>query len=136
MPCYRCLVALVLAVFGASSSSAAPAGGKSRLPYWHAPCGSNTDSQPVDPRNAEEEVRASMTSLRIQHELMMNDYLGRDYEFLYERVRIGVHEHQYIPNWLPGKKDVHHVRKLKHFKPQLVRISWFCLGALEGSVAD
>jgi len=42
----------------------------------------------------------------------MNDYLFRDYEYLYERVRIGVDDHQYIPNWIPGKKDVNLIRKL------------------------
>lgn len=93
---------------------------KTDVPYWYVPCGSSEDYELIDPRNIDEEIISSLRNLRIQHELLMNDYLSKDYEFLYERVRIGVHEHQYIPNWLPGKKDVHTVKRLKHFKPQMV----------------
>ena len=119
------ITAVVIGVVVSCTSAAPPAASrqpspKPEVPYWYIPCGSNDDISVVDPRNIDEEIRSSLKSLRIQHELMMNDYLSRDYEFLYERVRIGVHEHQYIPNWLPGKKDAHLVKKLKNLTPQMV----------------
>ncbi|XP_014206700.1 uncharacterized protein LOC106638162 [Copidosoma floridanum] len=125
LPTLVVVVAVVVSrAIGAPSSTKKPVElkpPKSVVPYWHMPCGaSNEVAEPVDPRNPEEEISESLRSLRIQHELMMTDYLSRDYEFLYERVRIGVHEHQYIPNWLPGKKDVHLVKRLRHGKPQLI----------------
>jgi len=43
---------------------------------------------------------------------MMNDYLKRDYEYLYEKVSFGVDDDQYIPNWIPGQKDVNLIKKL------------------------
>ncbi|XP_058792496.1 uncharacterized protein LOC131664972 [Phymastichus coffea] len=108
-----CVVAAAVPVNLAMSRTA--------VPYWHVPCGSLEDyEQLIDTRNVDEEMSSSLKNLRIQHELLMNDYLSKDYEFLYERVRIGVHEHQYIPNWLPGKKDVHVIKRLKHFKPRMI----------------
>ncbi|OXU31806.1 hypothetical protein TSAR_005819 [Trichomalopsis sarcophagae] len=121
-----CFVVSVIVVVVLSCTSAAPTPTaftkpeKSRVPFWHMPCGGDNEVDILDPKNLDEEITANLKKLRIQHGLMMNDYLSRDYEFLYERVRIGVHEHQYIPNWLPGKKDVHTVRRLKHASPQLI----------------
>lgn len=100
-------------------------GGKSKIPYWHRPCGRAVIADVVNLKNVFEEMKASLKNLKMQHELMMNDYLSRDYEFLYERVRIGVEEHQYIPNWLPGKKDVHAVKKLAHTRPHVVSTNIF-----------
>lgn len=122
------VVVSVIVVVVLSCTSAAPTSTsfnkpeKSRVPFWHMPCGGDNDVDVLDPNNLDEEITANLKKLRIQHGLMMNDYLSRDYEFLYERVRIGVHEHQYIPNWLPGKKDVHTVRRLKHASSQMVSI--------------
>ncbi|XP_011499721.1 PREDICTED: uncharacterized protein LOC105363669 [Ceratosolen solmsi marchali] len=114
------IVSAVLVAARVPIALSAPFYSKSPVPYWHLPCGDNGERDYADPRDLDEEIRTSLKNLRIQHELMLNDYLSKDYEFLYESVRIGVHEHQYIPNWLPGKKDVHSVKKLAHIKPQLL----------------
>ncbi|KYQ48278.1 hypothetical protein ALC60_12606 [Trachymyrmex zeteki] len=81
------------------------------IPTWHLPCG-ELNLRAVPLKNLEEEMKTSLKNLRLQHQLTMYDYLNRDYEYLYERVRIGVDDHQYIPNWVPGKKDVNLIRKL------------------------
>jgi hypothetical protein len=107
---------------------------KSPVPYWHLPCGDVEERDPTEPRDLDEDIRISLRNLRIQHELMLSDYLSKDYEFLYERVRIGVHEHQYIPNWLPGKKDVHAVKKLTHVKPQMVSMPRPCTSRFDCSI--
>lgn len=65
-------------------------------------------------------MKTSLENLRLQHQLTMNDYLNRDYEYLYERVRIGVDDHQYIPNWVPGQKDVNLIRKLANAHTPMV----------------
>ncbi|KAJ8688083.1 hypothetical protein QAD02_023878 [Eretmocerus hayati] len=113
------ICALVMQVLMRTVLSA-PVGAKSEVPYWHSPCGCNNEVVPVDPGDSDDGISTSLRTLRIQHELLMNDYLSRDYEFLYERVRIGVHEHQYVPNWLPSKRDAHSIRKLKNHKPQMI----------------
>lgn len=95
---------------------------RSLLPFWHLPCGQVIESEISNDDNLIEGLKSVLISLKLQHELTMNDYLSRDYEFLYERVRIGVHEHQYIPNWVPGKKDVHIVKKIAGKNPQTVSI--------------
>lgn len=100
-----CLISAVIAV-----ALAAPRISGS-MPTWHIPCG-ELSSAAVSLKNLEEEMKTSLANLRLQHQLTMNDYLNRDYEYLYERVRIGVDDHQYIPNWVPGKKDVNLIRKL------------------------
>ncbi|XP_011687678.1 PREDICTED: uncharacterized protein LOC105449917 [Wasmannia auropunctata] len=100
-----CLISAVIAV-----ALAAPRISGS-MPTWHIPCG-EPSSPAVSLKNLEEEMKTSLANLRLQHQLTMNDYLNRDYEYLYERVRIGVDDHQYIPNWVPGKKDVNLIRKL------------------------
>ncbi|XP_012281342.1 uncharacterized protein LOC105700245 [Orussus abietinus] len=103
-------------------TSAAPR--KTRSPGnevpWHLPCGEVLDNEPIPAENLDEEVKNSLGNLRLQHQLTMNDYLTRDYELLYERVSIGVDQHQYIPNWVPGKKDVSHVRKLAKASPRTI----------------
>lgn len=100
-----CLISTIFAVaFAAPRLSGS-------TPTWHLPCG-ELNLQAVPLKNLEEEMKTSLENLRLQHQLTMNDYLNRDYEYLYERVRIGVDDHQYIPNWVPGKKDVYLIRKL------------------------
>ena len=100
--------------------TAAPRRSKRSIPLWYKPCGELQENEVSSPGNEEEELRASLDSIKLQHQLTMNDYLNSDYDFLYERVRIGVHEHQYIPNWVPGKKDVNTVRKLAKRNSQSV----------------
>lgn len=100
--------------------TAAPRRTKRSTPLWHKPCGQLQEIEVSSAGNEEEEMRATLESIKLQHQLTMNDYLNSDYDFLYERVRIGVHEHQYIPNWVPGKKDVNAVRKLAKEKSQTV----------------
>ncbi|XP_011878736.1 PREDICTED: uncharacterized protein LOC105568011 [Vollenhovia emeryi] len=100
-----CLISVVFAVtFAAPRISGS-------IPSWHLPCG-ELNLQAVPLKNLEDEMKSSLENLSLQHQLTMSDYLNRDYEYLYERVRIGVDDHQYIPNWVPGKKDVNLVRKL------------------------
>lgn len=101
-------------------SGAPRRGARSAMPTWYLPCGEDMETEAPSIVNLEEEVRASIQSLRLQHQLTMNDYLNRDYEYLYERVRIGVHEHQYIPNWVPGKKDVNMIKRLANANAQTV----------------
>ncbi|OAD54613.1 hypothetical protein WN48_06501 [Eufriesea mexicana] len=101
--------------------SAAPRrSGKLAQPMWYLPCGENLDTDPMPFVNVEEEVSNSIQELRIQHKLTMNHYLNQDYDYLYERVRIGVHEHQYIPNWVPGKKDVSAIKRLTKASPRTI----------------
>lgn len=109
-------VYLISAVF--TVAFAAPSISKS-TPMWHLPCG-EPNLQAVPFENFEEEIKTILEDLRLQHQLTMNDYLNRDYEYLYERVRIGVDDHQYIPNWVPGKKDVNFIRKLANEDTQMV----------------
>ncbi|KAK0078069.1 hypothetical protein PV325_003091 [Microctonus aethiopoides] len=85
---------------------------KSFVPFWHLPCGEEIKFDDDIVINDQENIRESLESIKIQQQLTLTDYLNRDYEYLYERVRIGVHEHQYIPNWVPGKKEVLAVRRL------------------------
>ncbi|XP_071556208.1 uncharacterized protein [Temnothorax nylanderi] len=101
-------VCLISAIFAVTFAAPRISGS---VPTWHLPCG-ELDYQTVPLKNLENEMKSSLENLKLQHQLTMNDYLNRDYEYLYERVRIGVDDHQYIPNWVPGKKDVNLVRKL------------------------
>ena len=108
-------------------------------PYWYKPCGNDTgssDHRQIDGaqlRDVNEEIGSSLKNLRIQHELMLNDYLSRDYEFLYERAKHGIHKHQYIPNWLPGKRETHAVKRLQNTKPEFVSFTYllFFFGILK-----
>ena len=93
---------------------------RSLTPTWHLPCGEILEAEVPTSDKLDEEIRASLESIKLQHQLTMNDYLNRDYDYLYESVRIGVHEHQYIPNWVPGKKDVNSVKNLVQKSEQTV----------------
>ncbi|XP_078049403.1 uncharacterized protein LOC144476392 [Augochlora pura] len=93
---------------------------RSTVPSWHLPCGEVIEMEAATIENIEEEVMSSLESLRLQHQLTIEEYLCRDYEYLYERVRIGVHDHQYIPNWVPGKRDVNIIKRLVNAKPQMI----------------
>ncbi|XP_034946578.1 uncharacterized protein [Chelonus insularis] len=88
------------------------------VPFWHLPCGEVIRPEPSDV--SDEEIKSRLESIKLQHQLTLNDYLNRDYGFLYERVRIGVHHHQYIPNWIPGKEEVNSVRALRGESMQLI----------------
>ncbi|KAK2584104.1 hypothetical protein KPH14_006546 [Odynerus spinipes] len=85
---------------------------------WHLPCGEVIELGSYE--DSEQELKSILNSLKLQHQLTLQDYLNRDYEYLYDRVRIGVHEHQYIPNWVPGKKDSGRIRKLSKSSPQTI----------------
>ncbi|XP_012528324.1 uncharacterized protein LOC105832163 [Monomorium pharaonis] len=97
---------------------AAPSTSRS-MPMWHLPCG-ELNMQVVPFENLNEEINTIFENLRLQHQLTMNDYLNRDYKYLYERVRIGVDDHQYIPNWVPGQKDVNLVKKLTNANTEMI----------------
>lgn len=91
-------------------------------PTWHLPCGNHVKiSNHV---NSEEEASTQNTNIKsdikmveIQYQLTLKNYLLQDFEYLYEKVQIGVNEHQYIPSWIPGKKDVNAIIRLN--KPTL-----------------
>lgn len=109
-------VCLISAIFAVTFAAPRISGS---IPTWHLPCG-ELNLQVVPLKNLEEEMKISLDNLRLQHQLTMNDYLIRDYEYLYERVRIGVDDHQYIPSWVPGQKDVNLIRKLTNANAQMV----------------
>ncbi|XP_054005215.1 uncharacterized protein LOC128890589 [Hylaeus anthracinus] len=91
------------------------------LPMWHHPCGDGSvEIDGASMANLREEARISLERLMLQHQMTMYDYLNRDYDYLYESVRIGVHDHQYIPNWIPGKKDVSMIKRLADRKQQTI----------------
>lgn len=108
-----CLISAIFAV-----AFAAPSISRS-TPTWHLPCG-QLNLQAVPLENLDEEMKTILENLKLQHQLTMNDYLNRDYKYLYERVRIGVDDHQYIPNWVPSQKDVNLIRKLANANNQMV----------------
>ncbi|CAK9830580.1 hypothetical protein ANTRET_LOCUS7729 [Anthophora retusa] len=112
--CSYLLISIIVVVSGAPRRNA-----RSTTPTWYIPCGEEIEIE-ASSVNVEEEVRISIESLKLQHQLTMDDYLNRDYEYLYERVRIGVHEHQYIPNWVPSKKDVSSIKKLTNSTAQTI----------------
>lgn len=87
-------------------------------PLWHLPCGEVIEQDSYE--DSQQDLGSILSDLSLQHQIMLQDYLNRDYEYLYDRVRIGVHEHQYIPNWVPGKKDSNHIRKLSKSSQQTV----------------
>lgn len=112
-------VCLVSAIF-ALTSAAPKRISRSTVPIWHMPCGEGSDLEITSSEHLEEDIKSNFEILRLQHQLTMNDYLNRDYEYLYERVRIGIRDHQYIPNWVPGKKDTNLVRRLADANSQTV----------------
>ncbi|XP_012344449.1 uncharacterized protein LOC105736004 [Apis florea] len=85
---------------------------KSSIPTWYLPCGEILE---IDESNEEAstdvDVKLYVQRLKIQHNLTLSNYLLQDYDYLYEKVRIGVNEHQYIPNWVPGKKDANAMKR-------------------------
>ena len=94
---------------------------------WYLPCGEEQGEE-IEVPSLDEEITGNVQNLtienlRLQHQLTMNDYLNRDYEYLYEDVRIGVEEYQYIPNWVPGKEDVNKIKKLVNTSPQTVSVT-------------
>lgn len=101
---------------------------RSNLPMWHLPCGEELEMDDYLDTNIEQETSNSIQNLRLQHELTINDYLSRDYEYLYENVRIGVEEYQYIPNWVPGEKDTHMIKNLANTNSQTVSLISHILG--------
>lgn len=102
------LISAVLAVASAAPRRTV----RSAVPMWHLPCGVELDVEIASWENFDKEVKDSLDSLRIQHGLTMNDYLSRDYNYLYERVHRGVDDHQYIPDWLPDRKEREIVKRL------------------------
>ncbi|XP_043267845.1 uncharacterized protein [Venturia canescens] len=118
---FKCFIATVTIVALTSIVSAAPNRAKRSLtPSWHLPCGDVLESETASLGNTEDDVKASLESIKLQHQLTMNDYLNRDYEYLYEAVRFSIQDHQYIPNWIPGKKDVNMLKNLSQQRPQTI----------------
>lgn len=87
---------------------------------WYRPCGEDIDTAVASLESFEEEANISLESLKLQYRLTMNDYLVRDYNYLYEQVHFGLDKRQYIPNWLPGKRDVELVKNLTNADSQTV----------------
>lgn len=107
----------LIAILLVSGSSAAPRRSRrSSVPAWHKPCGEDLDTSVITntDENFDEAAADGLRSIALQHQLTLTNYLNSDYEFLYERVRLGVQKHQYIPNWIPGKKDVAAVKRLQN----------------------
>lgn len=103
-------------------ASAAPRVRRSSKPMWHSPCGNNNndDVEVASWEDLEEEMVNSLKWLKLQHQLLMGDYLSRDYNYLYETVDFSLKKKQYIPNWLPDEEDVGLVRRLVNANPQTV----------------
>lgn len=100
---------------------------KSSIPIWYLPCGEILEideSIEQEEASTDVDVKLYVQRLKIQHNLTLSNYLLQDYDYLYEKVRIGVNEHQYIPNWVPGKKDANAMkRRIKStLSPQTVSV--------------
>lgn len=106
---------LLISILAVASGAPKTRFTKSSTPTWYLPCGENLeiDVNSEEEANANIDVKPYIQKIQIQHKLTLNEYLRQDYEYLYEKVRIGVNEHQYIPNWVPGKKDVNAIRRIK-----------------------
>ncbi|EFN79199.1 uncharacterized protein LOC105188021 [Harpegnathos saltator] len=113
-------VCLISAAVFVAVSAAPKRVTRSTVPTWHVPCGEDYDVEVASWEVLEEETMNSLESLRLQHQLLMGDYLSRDYNYLYERVDFSVKKKQYIPNWLPDKKDVDLVKRLANASPQTI----------------
>lgn len=100
--------------------SAAPRIRRSTVPMWHLPCGDDDDIEVASWEDLEEEMVNSLKRLKLQHQLLMGDYLSRDYNYLYEKVDFSVKKKQYVPNWLPDEEDVDLVKRLADANPQTV----------------
>ncbi|CAD6245368.1 GSCOCG00013668001-RA-CDS, partial [Cotesia congregata] len=82
-----------------------------QLPFWNVPCGEPVTDNVIT-GVSEQEIEASLERIKNQHQNALSDYLHHDYEYLYENVKVGPKEHQFIPNWVPGKKEVRIVKSL------------------------
>ncbi|XP_053598027.1 uncharacterized protein LOC103572836 [Microplitis demolitor] len=90
-----------------------------QLPFWHIPCGEPVTENAMN-SVSEQDIELSLERIKTQHQNALSDYLHHDYEYLYEHVKVGPAEHQYIPNWVPGKKEVHIVKRLTGKSPQTI----------------
>lgn len=111
-----CLISTAVLVV----ASAAPRIIRSAVPKWHYPCGRDYDVEEASWEDLEDEMAISLRKIRMQHQLLMGDYLSRDYNYLYERIDFSLKKKQYIPNWLPDERDVDLVRGLANANPQTV----------------
>lgn len=102
-----CLISVILAV-----ASAAPSRLFKRVPMWYLPCGQFEYEDVNSLEESEEEISTRLDRIKVQYRLTLDNYLEQNYGSLYKKVRIGVLDHQYIPNWVPGRADVNTVRKL------------------------
>lgn len=80
--------------------------------------------------SSEENIKFNLENLKLQHRLTMNNYLNQDYDYLYEGVSITLYDYQYIPNWLPDKKDTNLVRRLANTNSQMVSLIIELIAAL------
>lgn len=110
-----CLISIILAV-----TSAAPSRLFRRVPMWYLPCGQFEYEEVNSLEESEEEISTRLDRIKIQYRLTLDNYLEQNYGSLYKKIRIGVHDHQYIPNWVPGMADVNIVKKLNDSSPQTV----------------
>lgn len=120
----------LISAISALASAAPKRTTRSTIPIWHMPCGENSGLEVFSLDNFEENVEFNFEeniefnfeTLRLQHQLTMNDYLYQDYEYLYEGVSFILHDRQYIPNWLPDKKDTDLVRRLTNANSLMVSL--------------
>ncbi|XP_012222486.1 uncharacterized protein [Linepithema humile] len=110
-----CLIAVILAV-----TSAAPSRLFRRVPMWYLPCGQFEYEDMNSLEESEEEISTRLDRIKVQYRLTLNNYLEQNYGSLYKKVRIGVLDHQYIPNWVPDRVDANTVRKLNDSSPQTI----------------
>ncbi|XP_015189353.1 PREDICTED: uncharacterized protein LOC107073278 [Polistes dominula] len=113
---------LLIAHLAATTVIAAPNNRNVRdvtdIPSWYLPCG-DVIEQGFD-GDSQQELDSILSHLKLMHKITLEEYLYHDYEYLYNRVRIGVQEHQYIPNWLPGKKDSNYIKRLGKSSQQTI----------------
>lgn len=87
-------------------------------PFWHEPCGVATEIDTPSPIGVDNNIQESLStyyqSVKLTHQLTLSNFLFHDFDYLYEKVRIGVLQRQYVPNWLPGSIDTHSVKRLAH----------------------
>ncbi|XP_014231925.1 uncharacterized protein LOC106655857 [Trichogramma pretiosum] len=69
--------------------------------YWHKPCGIHLNDISIGARASKSEVRSSMMSVRIQFQLVFNDFQKQNYDYLYDDASNDLKEKHYVPNWLP-----------------------------------
>jgi len=116
------IVCFISTIF-ALTSAAPKRTSRSTVPIWHMPCGEDSDLEVSSSSESfEENIKYNLENLRLQHQLTMNAYLNQDYEYLYEGVSFTLYDHQYIPNWLPDKKDTNLVRSLANSNSLMVSL--------------